>query len=951
MPQIAPTPPGPLTHHPADVGTIRNWIVEAPPVVPTGDESAVLSDLNSSDPVTASKLRAAVQKFPAVGTDFADFHLLGALGTGTFGRVYLARQGELADRYVALKVSADLDGESQTLARLQHTNIVPIFSVHKAGPLQAVCMPSLGTHTLAHLLKKFRGTTTVPASGRQLIDTLRPGAGATDLAMPAMLGGETESGGAGFAAAEAFADPAAKRSGGVIELLRESTYPDAVCWIVSRLADGLAHAHAHGVLHNDLKPANVLITDEGQPMLLDFGVAEDWKLRSSSPGAAIGGTLPYMSPEHLESVRNRKPATDPRSDVYALGMLLYEMLTGHYAFRFPTGKFDEELPRIMAERKVAPPRLRHLNPAVSPGLEAIVRKCLEFDPARRFQKAADLRDELERHRDSQPLVHVRVPSVRERLRKWARRHPWWSSHLTLGTTAAALLALCALGLYSRNQQIARHDALNASRELTGDLRDAHYRLSTRSPEAKTLEAGVASARNALARYGLPGDAGWEQRPRFKALEPAEQAKVRDQLRDACLLLARGYAQRAKTGDESQLAEAVKLNELAERVAGDAPRAVWEQRGALLRRTGKEEAAKQADARAKDAPVVTGHDYYLTASEAVAEGRYHDAIKLFGKAAHLDPAHYWTHIGLGVCYESLALPNEAIGHYTTALALWPDSDWAYHSRGLAALRARQYDRARADFDKLAEMTPTDPEVFANRALVLQGQRKYDEAIADCNKAIELGGSKERMVLLRSRVKGLKGDKEGAKSDLAEGLKTDPTDEVGWATRGTARMDTHPAEALADFDAALAINPRSVPASQNKARALSKLGRTEDAIKVLSNILDTCPDYASGRIARGVQYARLGKAAEAVADVEFVLDKDRSAAVLYQASNVYALLAKSTPAYKSVAMGYLAAALRGGFGFDHLEADADMQPLRESAEFQRVLDAVRFLKTFTSPPAKK
>ena len=96
-------------------------------------------------------------ELPEVGRPFLGFYLLAELGRGTFGRVYLARQGDLADRYVALKVSADLAGESQTLARLQHTNIVPIYSAHRADWFQAVCMPFFGVTTLAHLLRRFRG--------------------------------------------------------------------------------------------------------------------------------------------------------------------------------------------------------------------------------------------------------------------------------------------------------------------------------------------------------------------------------------------------------------------------------------------------------------------------------------------------------------------------------------------------------------------------------------------------------------------------------------------------------------------------------------------------------------------------------------------------------------------------------------------------------------------------
>ena len=100
--------------------------------------------------------------------------------------------------------------------------------------------------------------------------------------------------------------------GGFLGLLRSMSYTEAVCWIGAQLADGLAHAHTQGLVHNDLKPANILLTDEGQPMLLDFGVADDLAVRTSTWGS-IGGTLPYMSPEHLDSVEHAHQARTPEA--------------------------------------------------------------------------------------------------------------------------------------------------------------------------------------------------------------------------------------------------------------------------------------------------------------------------------------------------------------------------------------------------------------------------------------------------------------------------------------------------------------------------------------------------------------------------------------------------------------------------------------------------------------
>src|SRR5436190_7135824 len=165
-PAVDPLPP-------EDVLTVRN--LAGSQVFPEDanlEREGLNEDLARSDPALAERLRRAMNQLPVVGDWFAGFELVAVLGRGAFGRVYLARQEDLADRFVALKVSADLRGESHALARLQHTNIVPIYSVHRVAPFQAVCMPYFGATTLAHLLARYRSGQSLPTSGRQLVDTL-----------------------------------------------------------------------------------------------------------------------------------------------------------------------------------------------------------------------------------------------------------------------------------------------------------------------------------------------------------------------------------------------------------------------------------------------------------------------------------------------------------------------------------------------------------------------------------------------------------------------------------------------------------------------------------------------------------------------------------------------------------------------------------------------------------
>jgi hypothetical protein len=122
-------------------------------------------DLDRSDSNLADRVARAVTGFPPVGSTFLGFRLEAELGRGAFGRVYLARQGDLANRPVALKISADVISETRALAQLRHTNIVPIYSVHRRGPLQAVCMPYLGSGTFADVLQELKHNPTLPRSG------------------------------------------------------------------------------------------------------------------------------------------------------------------------------------------------------------------------------------------------------------------------------------------------------------------------------------------------------------------------------------------------------------------------------------------------------------------------------------------------------------------------------------------------------------------------------------------------------------------------------------------------------------------------------------------------------------------------------------------------------------------------------------------------------------------
>jgi hypothetical protein len=211
-------------------------------------------------------------------------------------------------------------------------------------------------------------------------------------------------------------------------IAREPLPPRRAAELVATLAAAVHAAHERGIVHRDLKPSNVMMTGGGTPKIADFGLAK--RLGTDSGHTQTGeilGTPSYMAPEQAEGKKEIGPSTD----VYALGAMLYELLTNKPPFEGISGL--DWLRVVTTQDPVAPSRLA---PAVPRDLEAICLKCLEKSPARRYASARELAEDLRRFLDGRPVVARRIGTAR-RVWKWVRRHP-------LGAALAGALALAAL---------------------------------------------------------------------------------------------------------------------------------------------------------------------------------------------------------------------------------------------------------------------------------------------------------------------------------------------------------------------------------------------------------------------------------------------------------------------------------------------------------------------------
>lgn len=914
----------------------------------------LFDELHASDPQAAWRLARATTALPEAGEAFLDFMLLAEVGRGAFGRVYLARQLSLADRLVVLKISTDLTGESRMLAQLQHTNIVPIYSVHQASPLQAVCMPYFGATTLADVLRELRGLESLPLSGMHLVTTLH-GRQASTLApqsaaraaeaVDAVSGSPTSGYGSAIESSAVSPVPLAPDT---LDKLAKSSYIDAVLWLGKSLAEGLAHAHARGIFHHDLKPANVLFSDDGQPMLLDFNLAEDTKLRRSAAAIRVGGTLPYMAPEQLAAFQGGRLPVDARSDVYSLGLILFELLTARHAFPTPSGPLDEVLSVMQRERRQPAPRLRSLNSAVTPAVEAIVRRCLAAAPDARYQTAGELREDLERQLSDQPLRHAAEPSWRERFGKWRRRHPKLASVSSVCLISAVLLAGLASMVVYLNHRIARRDASAALADFLDEKRSVEVLVSIASDHRDPIFEFHQQARELLARYEVD-QPDWRQNSAVRNLASGDQQRLFEEIGNLSFFLARAEimaADRATNEVERQakLEEARRWNQAAWDCFDDElrPAAVEWQRDELARRLDPSGARPVAGGETH-APR-TARDAYLLAFDLCAQERYAEALPLVERAVRNDPGLFVAHFLHGRCHLYLGQDVKAEQAFDICVALWPEFHWSYFNRGIVRHRLGWLYAAREDFDHVLALKPDLAEAYIERGQVRQGARDFAGAIGDFNSALEHGAAPASIHFLQARAHGLAGDAAAADRAMREGLRHEPRDEQGFVARGLARLPHNTEAALADFDAALAINPRSRPARQNKAYVLSELQKKiEESIAVLDDVLADYPEYLPSLGGRGVLLARFGRRDAAHADAKACLRLSNQPETLYQMAGLYALTSRQTEADRAEALRLLAASLaESAYGLQHVNTDADLDPLREDAEFQRIVAAAKYLR---------
>lgn len=363
-----------------------------------GDTIPLTADQLNKRSTAATDVQAAIPRLDRLG----DFRVLSLIGQGGMGSVYLAEQDN-PSRKVALKLMR-LGGddpealqrfarEGAMLARLDHPGIAKVYA---AGVAQT-------------------GLGKLPYFAMELVDgvTLMEHARGRGLDTPARLR------------------------------------------LMVAICSAVQHAHQRGVVHRDLKPANILVDSSGQPRVLDFGIARmvddaEGGTRLTQAGELVG-TLAYMSPEQLQG---SPEAVDSRADVYALGVVLYELLSGRLPRQFePNTSLVQAITNAMHQRQVP---LARANPDCAGELDTIAMKALAEDPAQRYPSASELGADIERYLRHEPIL-ARSPNAWYVARKFARRH-----RALVAATGIVMLALVASTVFAWNAALDERAARQAA---------------------------------------------------------------------------------------------------------------------------------------------------------------------------------------------------------------------------------------------------------------------------------------------------------------------------------------------------------------------------------------------------------------------------------------------------------------------------------------------------------
>ena len=628
--------------------------------------------------------------------------------------------------------------------------------------------------------------------------------------------------------------------------------PTAAAELVAKLARGLSHAHAQGVLHRDLKPLNVLFTSGGEPCLSDFGLASAPAEgpRLSYTGMLLG-TPGYAPPEQVGGELRR---VGPRSDVYGLGALLYACLTG----RAPCeGTNLADLLLATTDRPPTPPSL--LRPEVPRELEAICLRCLAKQPEERFESAAAVAGELTRFLRAAPTDSEETGPVARRRRR-RRALEWGALALAAASCAAALALLLVRPPPAAPAPVAVAPAASSASSAPAEVSPAPpTRVGTAPEDDPDLQRVVALiAANSL-REAL------SECDRLLALQ-GERAQLRG-LKSIALRHLNDLAAAEAEADRALALDPDEVTALTSRAA--------------LRLGRRDHAGAAEDYRRASALHPERAELHALLARAVAPIDEDAARQACEEALARDPEQADALAVRGTLRAARRDQVGARADLERAVGSDPTSTFAWTQLTKVLYTLRDGAAMRAAAERLIELAPQEPQGYDLRGRARARMGDLPGGIADLSRALEIDPARVETLIQRSKLRTDVGELDGARSDLDRVIELTPDDPEAWERRGMVRFHQRDLPGALEDYARAAERSREPSGSLlfNRASARRDSGDLEGALADYTRSLEKEPRNPSGWFHSARITRLLGRLDEAQAHIQRALELSPQASDLW------------------------------------------------------------------------
>ncbi len=536
------------------------------------------------------------------------------------------------------------------------------------------------------------------------------------------------------------------------------------------------------------------------------------------------------------------------------------------------------------------------------------------------------------------------PSMEASRSLLGRRTPSGVFTRTFMLLAGAVLLLLIVGSIVWQRHLQNHEAVTAFRKFVEQKTQLELVLHSAFLDAAQQQHAVARAHTLLAAYEVFGRRRWQQSARVTRLSTQDQQALCTGVGELLLQLSEWELRQAKaepTSPPNRQARARAFHQQARETyrPGLAPPALDQQAKQLGLPVQTACSGGQTAVRV----LRRAQDWYCAATRAYIRGYDAKAREYAREAVQRDPARLTAWFILGNAALRAENFAEAEAAFSRCLALATHRGLVRFARGYARLCNQDYSGAIQDFTVVLEGDPVNIDAMIHRALAYHGRREYAQALTDLETALEQGTSQTRPYFVLAAIYRAQGDHRAADRVRAEGRRRRPTDPASWLARGLDSAREDPEAALADFAAALRLDPTSRRALRSQSQVLSKrLKRLPEALQTLDRFIELYPEDAWAFTERAMLHARLGQRQAALKDAGMALRGQPEPEVLYRMAGVYAQTCAQVPTDRAQAYRLLRTALVRGYGWQHFVEDASFQRLRNDQEFQAICQAAQALR---------